>query len=90
VIARLLKTVPSRITIAANTIWTRIHGYDNAYLVYGEVSMIIPFATSGIRCDAKEKWVPEEAIDNFIKNYEEPDSGSLPRMFDEIKEEYWN
>jgi predicted kinase len=37
----------------------------------------------------QEKWVPENVIADFIKNYEEP-SAEVKKLFNDIKVEYWN
>ena len=37
----------------------------------------------------KDKWVPEEVMDNMIKIYVDP-SKEVAALFDEIKVEYWN
>ena len=65
-----------------------IHGYDHATLFMVRFhDYSICYKRNKMR--RKEKWVPEEAIDNFIKSYEEP-TPEVATMFDEIKEEYWN
>ena len=66
----------------------RIKGYDKAILFMIKMhDYLLCYKQNKMR--VKEKWVPEDVMDNMIKTYVDP-SPKVASYFDEIKVEWWN
>lgn len=66
----------------------RLKGYDHSLLFMIKMhDYSICYERNKMRI--KDKWVPDEVIDNMINIYADP-SPEVSRLFDEIKIEYWN
>ena len=66
----------------------RIKGYDKAILFMIKMhDYSLCYKQNKMR--VKEKWVPEDVMDNMIKTYVDP-SPKVAAYFDEIKVEWWN
>ena len=66
----------------------RVKGYDKAILFMIKMhDYSLCYRQNKMR--VKEKWVPDEVMDNMIKIYVDP-SPKVAAYFDEIKVEWWN
>lgn len=66
----------------------RIKGYDQASLIMIKMhDYSLCYQRNKMR--REEKWVPDEAIDNFIKNYEDP-TPEVRSYFSDIETLYFN
>jgi predicted kinase len=66
----------------------RLKGYDKAILFMIKMhDYSLCYRRNHLR--AKEKWVPEDVMDNMIKIYEYPEP-EIAKMFDIVQIEWWN